>query len=355
MLSGPLRVILVFATAIITLTILHTFELSYDFTPKEKLAYVTFLSPNKAELKPGQLEPEDVYFTATRVLAWQFMHDPITKTQRDIPFIVMVNHNVSEWKRERLRMDGAEVREIGAIQPSKGVAPGEPRWWDQFSKLRLWTLTDFDRILYLDSDMLLMRTLDAIWEDPAATPVAHPVSEDATDEDALPKQYLFAAFWDSMGPGHNWPPDPNENLNAGFFMIKPDLDMYRYLRHVMLAPDLYNKQGMMEQSLLNWVFSKKGPMPWQALKPIWTTNWPNIKDAKAGMATLHDNFWTGKASGNSIVKPDQDLSNWWYEKKGLMEGYYLLKDKMTFADQQPLLQKKSERKQMELDMKSAHL
>ena len=77
---------------------------------KERLAYVTWLSstvsgPDKDDFSEG-------YFVATRILVYQLLHAPKTRTNKSIDVIVVVTPDVSESRRERLRKDGAVVQPI---------------------------------------------------------------------------------------------------------------------------------------------------------------------------------------------------------------------------------------------------
>lgn len=74
-----------------------------------KFAYTTFLAnwPRDDEDNPN----DDKYFLATRILAYQLLHAPETKSVHGYPFIVLVNEHVSAAKRERLAKDGAIVWE----------------------------------------------------------------------------------------------------------------------------------------------------------------------------------------------------------------------------------------------------
>jgi hypothetical protein len=66
---------------------------------RSKYAYATFLAIDADE----DSGIGDEYFIATRVLAYQLLHAPGTRTHDGIPFIVVVNKDVPETKRDRLR------------------------------------------------------------------------------------------------------------------------------------------------------------------------------------------------------------------------------------------------------------
>jgi hypothetical protein len=68
-----------------------------------KYAYATYLAIAPNDRADHASEEEEKYFTAVRLLTYQLLHAPETKSHRNIPMIVVVNENVSEAKRARLR------------------------------------------------------------------------------------------------------------------------------------------------------------------------------------------------------------------------------------------------------------
>jgi alpha-N-acetylglucosamine transferase len=102
----------------------------------------------------------DPYFTAVRVLTYQIIHNPRTRSKSKIPLLVLVTPQVPHYKHSVLASEGAIVVSIEPIRPSHNwLTPLSSRWEDQFSKLRVFGMTQYERILYLDSDMLPERTL----------------------------------------------------------------------------------------------------------------------------------------------------------------------------------------------------
>lgn len=59
--------------------------------------------------KNDTTDEDDVYYVATRVLVYQLLHGPETRTLTSIPVVVMCTKDVVEHKRARLEKDGAIV------------------------------------------------------------------------------------------------------------------------------------------------------------------------------------------------------------------------------------------------------
>lgn len=126
----------------------HTTPL--DEPASQKYAFAAFLaewSPDNAEKK----NDTDMYFIQTRILTYQFLYDPITRTDPNVDFIVLVMPNVDDWKKEQLKKDGAKVVEVKPVESKVGWHKG--RWKDLFSKFHVFTLTQYDKVSRSTSTM----------------------------------------------------------------------------------------------------------------------------------------------------------------------------------------------------------
>lgn len=253
------------------------------------LAIATFLT--------GQAQ-DDTYFNATKLLAYQFLHDPPTKiTNPNISFIVLCGNKLPEEKREVLRKMGVVVISVDDVKRPEWIHVGTERWSEQFTKLRLFERTEYKRILYIDADYLIVHPMDGIFNNTIVQHLSSPLldrkGEIHDDEGPLPNKFLFAARIDNGGVGgekHDVPP-PNANyLNAGFILLAPDKAMYEHLVTVMQIENRY-RTTLMEQDMLNYVFRREGPLPWRELDWKWSANFVNEKDIEFGVHSLHGKFW----------------------------------------------------------------
>jgi hypothetical protein len=178
----------------------------------EKLAYVTFLS---GTLDQDEDLENDNYFNAIRILVWQLLHQYETRT-KDIDVVVMVTPSVSMSRRHRLKRDGAIVYPVEFLRSKSRWAKAEdPRWEDVMTKLRVWEMTQYSRILVMDGDSMLVRPLDGVFNDPAAQIQTTKQFDNYTaleGEAPLPSKYLLASLsevWDST---HEFPPTHGTGL-----------------------------------------------------------------------------------------------------------------------------------------------
>ena len=174
--------------------------------------------------------------------------------------------------------EGATVIPIELLNPEEHwVHPANEGWIDQFAKLRLFAMTQYERILYVDADMLFTRSLDPIFNEPMVqTPQQTKTdpSQVKLDEAALPSSYVFLGVLDKKGA---FP-------NGGFWLIRPDEELFRYYTSVMNIKDRFDS-AFMEQSLLAYAHREEGNMPAQYFETgTWNTNWPSFEDFKLGTA-----------------------------------------------------------------------
>jgi alpha-N-acetylglucosamine transferase len=142
-------------------------EPSHGAEKRENIAYVTYLAQSDPEPEEDR---DDKYFIATRMLGYQLMHAPDTRTNTSIPFIVMVPTSMRQSKRDRLVRDGAIVIEVQDVEPRRWMDNiTAPRYRNQFTKLRVFEMEEWDRILYIDSDMLVTQRLHTIFDSAEAT------------------------------------------------------------------------------------------------------------------------------------------------------------------------------------------
>lgn len=291
-------------------------------TTESKYAFATLLAADSNHPDdPGNLH--DDYFIATRLLGYQIMHAPETRS-KDIPFIVLATKGVHENKIERLRRDGAIVIVVETVEkPSWLEGAGASNWQEVFDKLRLWELTQFDRICFLDGDTVLNRPLHGVFDDPAVAlhQTLDRPDKNKEDEGSLPSTYVFAGQ-PEMNAAHHYPPSdaagdyPNINyLNAGFFVMQPSLELQAFYLNVMQLPERFPPH-LPEQNLLNYVHRPEadgGNMPWKAVSTEWNAHYPTMEDLKGGVASLHEKWW---------APVDKSIGSYLKSWRWRMEGFY---------------------------------
>ncbi|KAF2094691.1 glycosyltransferase family 8 protein [Rhizodiscina lignyota] len=268
---------------------------------------------------------DDAYFNATRLLTYQFLHAPDTKIDtKTCTFLVVCSSTVPVSHKQRLQKDGATIVEVDDVPVKWWIRTSVRRWKEQFTKLRIFEMTEFQRILFLDADNLILAPLDPIFQEEEVKTLSPtfswpPEVKVKSDEAALPSEWLFAARSDNGYTGARDHPIPNLQslyFGAGLWIAAPSKKIYTHLLSVMQHWRRFDPYTM-EQSLLNYVFRRNGPMPWRELNWKWSTTWPSERDRKAGVVTLHEKWWsTGP----------QELRDLWDSRMGEMVKFFGEKD-----------------------------
>ncbi|KAJ9166229.1 hypothetical protein P3X46_021009 [Hevea brasiliensis] len=94
-----------------------------------------------------------------------------TGTKRDL--ILLLDRSISQPKREALAAAGWKIRLIKRIRNPRAEKYSYNEY--NYSKFRLWQLTDYDKIIFIDSDIIVLRNLDILFHFPQMTAVGNDV------------------------------------------------------------------------------------------------------------------------------------------------------------------------------------
>lgn len=275
-------------------------------------AYAFFLAKPSGKFATGR-EEDDLYFIQTRMMIWQLLHDPATKTI-GYPVVVLVTEDVSESKRNRLQRDGAEVIEVTKIK-FDWIHTATPAWQDVLAKLHLFNLVQFDKVAFFDSDTIFTRPMDDVFNDPAAQ-LAYTLRNSSNapeDEGPQPETYIFAGNAGAGIRDHAYPPYKGDNLNAGCMVYQPSREMFEYYLRICNLTDRFPRKYP-EQGLWAYAHRWQGNMPWKQLHYAWNINWVTSKDLGYGVASLHMKMWEGQ--------DDLVLTDYIQRIRSKMEGYW---------------------------------
>jgi alpha-N-acetylglucosamine transferase len=281
--------------------------------PKTPFAIATFLTGQDNDLG---------YFNSTRIITYQLLyHERLRIDTTTITWIVACSSSVPIAHKQQLQKEGATVIDLDDVKTSWWIRTGVSRWKEQFTKLRFFEMTEYSRILFIDADTLIVQPLAGIFDEPELIDLqptfAHGWPNDGVknDEAELPDRWLFAARSDNMYGGqreHPVPPLNSAGFSAGFWVVAPDYKVFAHLLSIMGHYRRFDPFTM-EQSLLNYVYRRNGPMPWRELNWKWSATWPSANDREKGVATLHEKLWR--------VGPDE-LQELWHVQEREMRKFW---------------------------------
>ncbi|KZV43109.1 UDP-glucuronate:xylan alpha-glucuronosyltransferase 3-like [Dorcoceras hygrometricum] len=78
--------------------------------------------------------------------------------------VILVDETISDYHRGGLEAAGWKLYTIERIRNPKAEKDAYNEW--NYSKFRLWQLTDYDKIIFIDADLLILRNIDFLFEMP---------------------------------------------------------------------------------------------------------------------------------------------------------------------------------------------
>ncbi|RRT82988.1 hypothetical protein B296_00016065 [Ensete ventricosum] len=85
--------------------------------------------------------------------------------------VILVDDTISKHDRSGLEAAGWKVRTMDRIRNPKAKRDAYNEW--NYSKFRLWQLTEYDKVVFLDADLLVLRNIDFLFALPEITAVGN--------------------------------------------------------------------------------------------------------------------------------------------------------------------------------------
>lgn len=183
--------------------------------------------------------------------------------------VVMVTANIDDDIRRVLEADGCLLREVDPIRPAGGLADSyaNARFAEVWTKLAVWRLTDVERVVFLDADMLVTQNMDELFALELAEDQIAACHACRCNPNRIPS---YPASWT---PNHcaYTPGVRGDYLNAGFLVLRPDAGVFADLMAELAAVADLSAYPFAEQDFLNEHFSGRWvPLPYvyNALKTL---------------------------------------------------------------------------------------
>jgi alpha-N-acetylglucosamine transferase len=197
----------------------------------------------------------------------------------DIPLVVMVTKGIDEQIRRLLRDDGCLVREVSPLRPAGGSVGSyaNSRFAEVWTKLAAWGLTEFERVVFLDADMLVTKNMDELFSlhlPDGAIAACHACRCNPNRIASYPPSWTPAnCFYTHLrGSDHVLEPGATDDyLNGGFLVLSPDGAVLADMVARLAAVDDLSRYPFAEQDFLNEFYRDRWhPMPYvyNALKTL---------------------------------------------------------------------------------------
>lgn len=157
------------------------------------------------------------------------------------PLVVAVTNNIHPFAREimnELKIEMIELEEFSFTEDCKKRlrAFGAHHWVHTASKLQIFGLTQFEKLVFLDSDMLVLKNIDHLFECPHMT-----AAEDSP--------MLYAEDRES-----------HCQLNSGLMVIEPSKEVEKSLKELSLS-NLLPDQELIRLQYPDWKNEKNLHLP----------------------------------------------------------------------------------------------
>ncbi|CAL0322453.1 unnamed protein product [Lupinus luteus] len=127
---------------------------------------VTSMSKAKHEAYATVLHSSDGYVCGAITLAQSLLQ---TGTKRDL--ILLIDTSISTAKRRALATAGWKIRFISRIRNPRAKNGTYNEY--NYTKFRLWQLTDYNKIIFIDADIIVLRNLDILFHFPQMSAVGN--------------------------------------------------------------------------------------------------------------------------------------------------------------------------------------
>ncbi|KAL9129002.1 MAG: hypothetical protein Q9217_002436 [Psora testacea] len=247
------------------------------------------------------------------------------------PLVALYTDTFPPTGHRALDMRGIPKKRVNYLLPSlhKDFS-SDPRFYDCWSKLTPFSLTEYERVVQLDSDMLVLGSMDELMDldlDPpdregkgdrvfAASHacVCNPLKKPHYPKDWVPENCAFTTQHASPEEAQTRGPSPTAGLampNGGLQVVNPSKHLYdQILAH--LSSSAVTNYEFADQSLLSDLFAGRWvglPYVYNALKTLRDIHKPIWRDEK--VKNVHY-ILSPKPWDEQEGKESQETHKWWW-------------------------------------------
>ena len=157
-------------------------------------------------------------YTFGALALWKSLMD----TQPKYPFHLLITPNLSKDTMDLLETSKIKLIKINPIKNPILDDPNDRRFYN-YSKLNMWSLTQFEKIVYLDADMIVLHNIDELFE----------------------KKNM------SSTNSGGWLPDKKDwkEMNSGMIVLEPSASLFEHMKSQVGL--IEKEQGKGDQAFLH--------------------------------------------------------------------------------------------------------
>jgi len=193
-------------------------------------------------------------------------------TGSGIPRVVMVTSDVTSDARKILAAQGWLIREVTEVPcPDNGNDLIFERYRRSFTKLRAFDLAEYDKVVFLDADTVVVSNVDDLFQRPAFAAAPDFFMPDRFNSGVMvlePSRELFQAIVGSIGNLDNYDGGDQGLLNAHFsgwwtssaeHRLGPAYNMHHFVYQFMTSHEGLRKSFIDEIKIIHYTLQK----PWK--------------------------------------------------------------------------------------------
>ncbi|OVA05488.1 Glycosyl transferase [Macleaya cordata] len=129
---------------------------------------------NFSELHNPIDQPREAYVTVLHssedyVCGAIVLAQSIAKTNSTKDLVLLADNSISERSRRALKAVGWKIKPIERIESPHASKNAYNRW--NYSKLRIWQLIEYDKVIFVDSDLIVLKNIDKFFKHPQLSAV----------------------------------------------------------------------------------------------------------------------------------------------------------------------------------------
>ncbi|KAG6832451.1 hypothetical protein H0H92_001497 [Tricholoma furcatifolium] len=280
-----------------------------------KAAYVTLLTKTS-------------YLAGTLVLEYG-----LRSVQSKYPLVVMVTPSLPIEARDVLHNRGILTREVDYLEPRENthtLNAHDTRFADTWTKLRGFELIEYDRVVLLDCDMIVLRNMDDLMELELADDHIAAVHVCACNPrrlkhypaDWIPENCAHTAVQSptSLPPScTTTSPRPYGQLNSGTVVFNPSKKLSEGLVNFLHTSEKIAEFSFPDQDLLTAYFDGKWtPINWyynalRTLRYIHTNLWSDT-EVRCLHYILPDKPWQSRVTPRESEAQLGEMNRWWWKQ-----------------------------------------
>ncbi|EPS59757.1 hypothetical protein M569_15049, partial [Genlisea aurea] len=207
--------------------------------------------------------------------------------------VILVDASINEHHRRGLEAAGWQVRTIERIRNPNAEKDSYNEW--NYSKFRLWQLTDYDKIIFIDSDMLILRNIDVLFRMPEISATGNNGSLFNSGVMVIePSNCTFQLVMDHIHEIHSYNGGDQGFLNEMFPWWHRIPQRMNFLKHFWPGDDEETRRKKLQlfsaEPPIVYVLHFLGYKPWQCFRD-YDCNWNVERLQEFASDAAHRRWW----------------------------------------------------------------